>query len=168
MSIRNQDWVIKIHFANGTGNGNVLWRLGKDGDFTTSAGGPFPWFSGQHEAAFEGGGNYFLSVHDNGNTRWEQMGGNTRAQLWLINEDVRIANLIINADLGGFSNSQGSIHRLANGNYLSLSGALGTAPQLFAQTIETTSSGQVVYVQQSQWLCYRSWRLRDFYAPVKN
>ena len=34
-SIRNQDWVIKVHYANATGtaNGEILWRLGNQGDF---------------------------------------------------------------------------------------------------------------------------------------
>ena len=32
-SARHQDWVIKIDYRNGKGTGDILWRLGKDGDF---------------------------------------------------------------------------------------------------------------------------------------
>ncbi len=32
--MRNQSWILKIDYANGTGTGNVLWKLGQDGDFT--------------------------------------------------------------------------------------------------------------------------------------
>ena len=32
-SSRSQDWVIKIDYQKGFGGGNVIWRLGKDGDF---------------------------------------------------------------------------------------------------------------------------------------
>ena len=28
VSMRSQDWVIKIDYANGTGDGHVVWRLG--------------------------------------------------------------------------------------------------------------------------------------------
>jgi len=31
----NQDWLIKISYDYGDGDGHVIWRLGKDGDFTT-------------------------------------------------------------------------------------------------------------------------------------
>ena len=34
LSERSQDWVIKINYANGKGDGSVLWRLGAFGDFT--------------------------------------------------------------------------------------------------------------------------------------
>src|SRR5262249_45277546 len=36
VSMRNQDWVIKIDYAGGTGDGHVVWRLGQDGDFTNN------------------------------------------------------------------------------------------------------------------------------------
>src|SRR5262249_49879149 len=32
-SMRNQNWIIKINYADGAGDGSVLWRLGADGDF---------------------------------------------------------------------------------------------------------------------------------------
>jgi arylsulfate sulfotransferase len=49
MSMRNQDWIIKINYADGAGDGSILWRLGPDGDFTLPAGvGPVEWNYGQH------------------------------------------------------------------------------------------------------------------------
>ena len=33
-SMRNQDWVIKIDYENGSGSGNILWHLGNAGDFS--------------------------------------------------------------------------------------------------------------------------------------
>src|SRR5207302_5330894 len=52
LSIRHQDWVIKIDYHNGAGDGHVVWRLGKDGDFTVSSTDPSPWFSQQHHAHY--------------------------------------------------------------------------------------------------------------------
>ena len=37
VSLRAQDWVIKIDYANGTGDGHIVWRLGQGGDFTLDA-----------------------------------------------------------------------------------------------------------------------------------
>ena len=34
LSVRHQDWVIKIDYRNGAGDGHVVWRLGQGGDFT--------------------------------------------------------------------------------------------------------------------------------------
>ena len=33
LSMRHQDWVVKIDYRNGGGNGDILWRMGVDGDF---------------------------------------------------------------------------------------------------------------------------------------
>ena len=42
VSLRSQDWVIKIDYDNGTGDGHVVWRLGQGGDFTINSSGPVP------------------------------------------------------------------------------------------------------------------------------
>ncbi len=34
LSLRHQDWVIKIDYRNGAGDGHVIWRLGQGGDFS--------------------------------------------------------------------------------------------------------------------------------------
>ena len=34
VSLRAQDWVIKIDYANGTGDGHIVWTLGQGGNFT--------------------------------------------------------------------------------------------------------------------------------------
>ena len=48
-SLRHQSWAIKIDYQNGTGSGNVLWRLGYQGDFALAQGSdPSLWFSFQH------------------------------------------------------------------------------------------------------------------------
>src|SRR5262249_24232204 len=33
VSVRHQDWVVKIDYRNGAGDGHVVWRLGEGGDF---------------------------------------------------------------------------------------------------------------------------------------
>ena len=34
ISIRHQNWLVKMDYANGTGAGDILWNLGYQGDFT--------------------------------------------------------------------------------------------------------------------------------------
>src|SRR6266850_1347617 len=52
VSSRHQDWVFKVDYKNGAGTGNILWRLGLNGDFTFNNfnNDPYPWFSHQHDA----------------------------------------------------------------------------------------------------------------------
>jgi hypothetical protein len=52
LSILHQDWVIKIDYQSGGGDGHVIWRLGHDGDFTVNSTDPNPWFSHQHNAHY--------------------------------------------------------------------------------------------------------------------
>ena len=85
LSMRHQNWIIKINFLGGkasgapTGSGDIMWRLGYQGDFklidTVDASGgsdPANWFYAQH------GMNYFtqnttgvfrIGLMDNGNDR---------------------------------------------------------------------------------------------------
>ena len=52
VSLRTQDWAIKIDYANGNGNGRVLWKLGAGGNFKAIANTPQPWFSHQHDVRY--------------------------------------------------------------------------------------------------------------------
>src|SRR5581483_12000385 len=97
VSSRHQDWVIKFNYAGGPGNGNVIWRLGRDGDFRTSASDAFPWFSHQHNVEIEPNGD--LSLFDNGNTRVAELGGHSRGQAWHVDETNRVATRVVNIDL---------------------------------------------------------------------
>lgn len=73
LSIRAQDWVIKIDYRNGHGSGNILWRLGRGGDFRLLNGNsPTDWNYGQHQPAVFGdrdAGVFDLGMMDNGNLR---------------------------------------------------------------------------------------------------
>lgn len=80
LSLRNQNWIIKIDYRDGVGTGNVLWRLGAGGDFKLVNGvDPTDWFYAQH------GPNYFstatvgvftLGLFDDGNDRQFPVGVN--------------------------------------------------------------------------------------------
>ena len=73
LSMRHQNWIIKIEFLDGQGSGKVMWHLGEGGDFKLIGGtDPTDWFYAQH------GMNYFtpnttgifrMGLLDNGNDR---------------------------------------------------------------------------------------------------
>ena len=173
-SARHQDWVIKIDYQNGAGGGNVLWRLGAGGDFKLAAGDPrvapldpHPWFSHQHDPTFEPNDST-LTLYDNGNTRIAaDPSGHSRGQALRISERLREARLILNADLGVYSNAVGSAQHLSNGDYHFDSGFLSFPPgstNFAAQSVEVNPEGQIVYGLQIGTLEYRSFRMPDLYT----
>ncbi len=74
LSVRHQNWVIKIEFLDGKGSGKVLWKLGKDGDFRLLGGtDPTDWFYAQHGMDFvttNTTGDFRMVLMDNGNDRF--------------------------------------------------------------------------------------------------
>lgn len=73
LSIRHQNWIIKIDFNDAHGSGNILWRLGEGGDFKLVGGtDPTDWFYAQHGLYFftpNTTGDFRLGIMDNGNDR---------------------------------------------------------------------------------------------------
>jgi hypothetical protein len=171
VSLRHQDWLLKVNYANGTGDGTIVWKMGVDGNFTVlNSTDPYPWFSHQHEAAFQGNGTQILSVFDNGNLRVAENGGNSRGQVWSINEANFTATPVLNADLGQFSTALGSAQLLSNGDYVFGAGNIDPTGPVgsYTQSIEENVSATPVYLQQAIAPSYRSWRMTSFYAPPLN
>jgi arylsulfate sulfotransferase len=73
LSMRNQNWVLKINYNNGTGDGSILWTLGDGGSFTLPPGqAPIEWNYGQHYPTFVSpntAGVISLMVFNDGNSR---------------------------------------------------------------------------------------------------
>jgi hypothetical protein len=165
VSVRHQDWVIKIDYANGTGDGHVIWRLGKDGDFAVSSNDPSPWFSHQHYSHYLDDST--LILFDNGNTRQAvDPYAHSRGQVWKLDEDARTATLVVNLDLGNYSPELGTAERMPNGNYVFDSGSQGGG--LFGQSIEMLPDGTKVYVQEVAARDYRSFRMTSLYPGVRH
>jgi hypothetical protein len=168
-SARHQDWVIKINYNNGAGSGDVIWRLGKDGDFQLNSGNADDWFSHQHDPGFVDGDNTLLSLFDNGNTRYEKdHASHSRGQVLRIDEQNRMASLVLNADMGTYSDALGSAQKLPNGNWhfdIGWTRFDPTQPPNSSQSVEVDPSGQMVYQLRILTPMYRSHRMRDLYTP---
>jgi hypothetical protein len=159
-SARHQDRVYKIAYANGAGDGHVIWTLGKDGDFTWTSTDSYPWFSHQHDARFDSPG--VVSVFDNGNTRIGQYGGHSRGIVLSINEADMTVTPVICADLGGYSAALGSAQQLSNGDYAFGTGFVGGGQH--TDGVETTPSGTITAMMSAAAVDYRVFRMRDLYS----
>jgi arylsulfate sulfotransferase len=161
-SARHQDWVIKIDYANGTGSGEVLWKLGKDGDFQMISDDPRPWFSHQHDANYEAGAAHNrIVLFDNGNTRRaEDETAHSRGQVLRIDEQSRTVRLDLNADLGEFARALGSAQRLGDGNYHF---NLGWTPDGLSRALEFDPAGNRITAVETATQQYRSFRMKSLY-----
>lgn len=169
ISVRHQDWVVKIDYRNGEGDGAVVWRLGPEGDFRLEGGDAEAWFTHQHDAQMLADGVTML-VYDNGNTRISRNRdqGTSRGQVWRLDEAARVAYLVTNADLQANSAALGNAQTLPNGNYHFNSGFLpnpANRAQRITQALEVDSSGNIVWGMQINAQQYRNFRVDDLYTP---
>ncbi len=163
LSLRNQNWIIKIDYENGAVlDGNVLWRMGAGGDFTIVSSDSYPWFSGQHEPGFSSATS--LALFDNGNTRVATQGGDSRGMAFNVDETNLVVTTTVSADVGSFSDSQGSAQLLPNGNYLFQPGDAGNG---YMQSLELLPAvpNTTVFNLQAQSVSYRTFRMPDMYHP---
>jgi arylsulfate sulfotransferase len=183
LSHRSQDWIVKINYANGTGDGSVLWRMGPAGDFTivnppsTTCGtstNVFPWFTHQHDTAFEfesdasGGGFKIMTVFDDGNTREAQCPApqNSRGMVLFVGEAARQVYIETAADLGAYSQAVGAAQLLIPGDgnvYASYDN--GFLPGK-SQVTETDLAGNILYQLQVNDDSYRTYRMQNLYTPT--
>lgn len=171
VSMPEQSWVLKIDYENGKGSGKVLWRLGKDGDFTAKSDDPYPWFSYQHDAGFEPVGSNIITLFDNGHARHDKdSNARTRGQVWQIDEGKMTATLVRNINLQLYSPAVGSAQTLKNGGYSFEAGYNDFPISPYGRTVETDRDGHIVFALDLHGiLVYRSYRVDDMYsAPTKS
>jgi hypothetical protein len=168
-SSRHQDWLIKIDYRHGDGQGDVLWRLGKDGDFVYDSSDPYPWFSHQHDAGYVSGSTTTITLFDNGNTRFVQIPGQkSRGQAIEVDEEHRTVRAAYSVDLGLVSPAVGSAQRLADGTYHFDAGLVFDPNGILGFkgiSMQIDPSGNQV-LSSISWLTpvYRSFRLDDLYG----
>jgi arylsulfate sulfotransferase len=163
VSLRTQDWSLKINYANGKGNGRVVWKLGAGGSFKVRANTSEPWFSHQHDVRYIN--NSTVLVFDDGNTRQaSDPTAHSRGQEWALNERNMTATLVVNADMGNYSSFLGSSEILPNGNLAFTSGGIVQGSKFLGQSIEVLPNGTRIYVQQMNIFEYRSYFESTLYS----
>lgn len=97
VSIRHQNWILKINYDNGQGNGDILWHLGDGGDFALRNGSPpIDWFYAQHAPSFVGAGtagNFNITMMDNGDDRLNGFGNECAPNSFACYSTVPIFNV---------------------------------------------------------------------------
>ncbi len=182
-SSRHQDWVMKVDYNNGAGTGNILWRMGPDGDFTFNNiySDPWPWFSHQHDVGIENLGAGPMTMFDNGNTRVSPpplgLGGNcgpsdcnSRGMAVTFDESLMQVTPVMSVDLGVYGSAMGSAQLLADGNYFFLpANVLVTLAIVSGYSIEilptagTDTGTQILNLQGPEH--YRAWQMLNLYSP---
>jgi hypothetical protein len=178
LSERHQDWVLKIAYNNGAGDGHVIWKMGPFGDFRilnppqTQCGDTniYPWFTHQHDVNFQvqNGITEVMTVFDDGNLRVSQCGrGNSRGMVLSVAEGARTVYYQTLADLGQYSSALGSAQLLiAPPNPIFASFGNGLLAGGGAESVETDLTGHVVYDLHTNDGSYRTYRYRDMYTPA--
>ncbi|BDC50059.1 hypothetical protein F183_A23750 [Bryobacterales bacterium F-183] len=166
-SMRHQDWIVKINYDWSEGDGHVIWRMGPEGDFTFLGDDPYPWFSHQHDANFDWTDPARLIIFDNGNTRWQLQNeqGNSRGQVFRVDEANRTATYELNVDLGVLAAAVGSAQKLNREGYHFDAGyVIQPDNSLAAFTIGVDPQGAINYQAKTKGLIYRSFRMSDLYT----
>lgn len=186
LSIRHQSWVIKIDYENGNGTGDILWKLGEDGDFTLASGGaPVNWFYAQHYPNILdiNGSQMTLALIDNGNDRVMDTSGTlcgaaipcySRAVIFNIDEATHLANLSWQDLPGLYSSWGGSIGVVDGGNVeYDLTAPFNTAtPPGFlqksqVQEVTQEATPNVLWQMDIDGAnAYRSYRIPSLYPGV--
>ena len=183
VSLRHQNWVLKVNYADGTGDGSILWHLGEGGDFTLVGGtDPTDWAYAQHAPSFfssNTAGVFSLGLMDNGNDRLFPSGvtcGTSGAPpctystvpVWQIDETAKTATLIFHQILpptlyNGFG---GNAELLENGDVEY--DLCGTANYSYVYEVTDTSDPQTVWTLHTTTTdLYRAFRIPSFYPGVQ-
>jgi hypothetical protein len=181
LSMRHQSWVIKIDYNDGKGSGNILWKLGYQGDFTLLNGtDPIDWQYAQHDFNIisPASADVFDAIlFDNGNRRMLDASGDvcgtttlcySRAVTLQINEDVKTAALTWLDRLNEFSSFGGSARLLPNGD-MEFDECVGPTPGPNSAVFEVTRTSPPQTVWQLQVLdqnAYRVFRIPSLYPGV--
>ncbi len=183
LSIRHQSWVVKIDYENGNGNGDIIWKLGYQGDFTLVDGtDPTDWFSFQHAPAFVSSntsGNFKLTLMDNGNSRVFPAGvtcgvgtappcAYSTQPILQIDENAKTATLLDLYKPGEYSFWGGNAEVLTNGNLEGNFNAGGTGRYSDIFEVTPDSTHQTVWrMSTTLQNAYRGFRLPSLYPGVQ-
>ena len=188
VSIRHQNWILKVNYNGGLGDGSILWRLGQGGDFMLLGGtDPTDWQYAQHKPSFfstNTAGVFSLGAMDNGNDRIFPAGVAcdsagappclySTVPVWQIDETAKTATLtfhqILPANL--YNSFGGNAEQLANGNVEYDLCAVAAGPDgPFSYVYEVTAEAAprtVWSMHVTGAFAYRAFRIPSLYPGVQ-
>lgn len=189
ISMRHQNWLVKMNYSNGTGDGSILWHLGYQGDFAllnadgTPDNNAADWFFAQHGQSFVSTnttGKFSLVLFDNGNDRGVTVttGGTcgvtgqpacfSTVPIFDIDETAMTATLAFHPMAASYSFFGGNAEVLKNGNveYCESAGGPGTAGDIYEVT-QDSSAQTVWHMLVTGQFSYRGQRIPSLYPGVQ-
>jgi len=184
LSIRNQHWIVKIDYQNGKGSGNILWKLGYQGDFAlVGATDPIDWFYAQHAPKIlssNSTGVFTLALIDNGNSRVldaqghecgtpGQVACHTRTAIFEIDEKAKAASITWQDNLSLFSIFGGYVQQLGNNDIeFSISDTSMSPPSSAVLEVTDQVPPRTVWqLDTAGQFSYRAFRIPSLYAGVQ-
>lgn len=181
VSIRHQNWIVKVDYADGKGSGDILWHLGEEGEFTLQGGiDPTDWFYAEHGPSFTSqttAGQFGLTVFDNGNDRifpnnesCVQAGEATcpysSAMVLNIDETAKTATFAFHDKPSVYSFFGGNAELLANAN-IEFDLCSFSAGSARVMEVTPTSPAQTVWQLDVNKNAYRAFRMGSLYPGVQ-
>jgi arylsulfate sulfotransferase len=183
ISLRHQSWLLKIDYANGMGAGDILWKLGYQGDFTLVGGtDPTDWFFAQHGPSFVTSnttGKFSLVLFDNGDDRVFPPGVTCGAAgappclystvpLLQLDETAKTATIASNPTAPTYSFFGGNAAVLPNGNleFCEAAGGPGTTGVIYEMTQDNPPKNVWQMVTTGLY-AYRGQRIPSLYPGVQ-
>src|SRR5262249_2107375 len=183
LSIRHQNWIIKIAYQDGKGNGDVVWHLGSQGEFALQGGtDPTDWFYAQHGPSFTTdttAGKFGLTVFDNGDDRIFTNGLGcpqtgvlpcpySTTMILNIDEDAKTATFDFHDAQKRFSVFGGNAEQLLNGDVESdFCNVPGTPVTAAILEVTHDSPSQIVWQMTVDKNAYRGFRMGSLYPGVQ-
>ena len=182
VSIRHQNWIVKVDYNNGAGAGDILWKLGEGGDFKLEgAVDPTDWFYAQHDVNFVSAnstGSFQVAIMDNGNDRMFPAGVQcgtagqpgctySAADVMQVNETAKTASYVFRQIMPNiYSGFAGNTRVLGNSNVEYDMAGVGT--DSFIYEVTPTATPQTVWTMHVEnENTYRVFRMPSLYPGVQ-
>lgn len=185
LSMRNQNWVVKINYQDGAGDGRILWHLGPDGDFALPSGqAPIEWNYGQHYptvVSTNTAGIFRLMFFNNGNNRFVDSSNDvcgtagltpcySSVPIFELNESASTGQVLWETNLSPhYSICCGDALALSNGNVeYDVAFDVNTPNQSFIQEVTQEPTPQLLWQMNiTGQLAYRAFRIPSLYPGVE-
>jgi arylsulfate sulfotransferase len=190
VSMRHQAWLLKIEYENGTGHGDILWKLGPTtpsegaGDFTLLGSDVSQWFYAQHYPSIlsTDGFKFTMAIYDNGNFRIGSDGTfcgpppataacYSRVAIFDLDEVTHVADLTWQYLPGFYSLWGGNAEVLSNGQdphvEFASSAPFSSVTGSQIHEVTQTDTPQVVWQMNIDGVnAYRGYRIPSLYPGV--
>jgi len=184
VSIRHQNWVVKVDYRDGGGTGNILWKLGEGGDFKLEgATDPTDWFYAQHDVNFASSnttGSFRLAMLDNGDDREFPTGVTCNGAgappclystipVMQVDENAKTASFVFHQILPpNFYNAFAGSTRVLDNTNIEYNLAAINASDAYTFEVTPTDTPQTVWEMHiAGTLTYRSFRMPSLYPGVQ-